>query len=241
MEIAVAALAGLILGGVLNLVIQRLPRGRPFFRRPHCTRCGQPLSWEALPLLGYLWQRGRCRHCARPIRKSFILVELLTAASLALIVWRHGVTWKAGLFAFFVLVLVITLFLDWLRHEIYYIVILPGTAVALLTALLPGLGPGFLSALLGLLVGLCFFGLLFGLGHLLFHIEALALGDVWLAGMIGAMTGFYGALLTLAGGIVLAAVGAGLLLLLRRVSARDYLPYGSYLCLAALAYLCFWV
>jgi leader peptidase (prepilin peptidase)/N-methyltransferase len=193
-----------------------------------------------LPLAGYLLQRGRCRHCQQPISKSFPLVEVVTAAALALLVWRHGVTWLAALYAFFVLVLVVTLFLDWLRHEIYYVILLPGTAVALLCSLVPGRGLDFRSSLLGLLVGLFFFGLLFVLGHLLFHIEALALGDVWLAGMIGAMVGFYGALVTLTGGIVLAAVGAGLLLILRRAGSKDYMPYGSYLCLAALAYLCIW-
>jgi leader peptidase (prepilin peptidase)/N-methyltransferase len=238
--IVLAGLLGLLSGTVLNIIIQRLPTGRPLFRRPHCVHCGQALSWEAVPLVGYLVQRGRCRHCGKSIPKVFPLVELLTAASLALLVWRYGVSWLTGLYAFFSLLLVITLFLDWLRHEIYYIVLLPGTAVALLSALIPARGLDFRSSLVGLIVGLFFFGLLFVFGHLIFRIEALALGDVWLAGMIGAMMGLYGALMALTGGIVLAAVGAGLLLALRKVSTKDYMPYGSYLCLAALAYLCFW-
>jgi leader peptidase (prepilin peptidase)/N-methyltransferase len=246
--IVLAGLLGLLLGGALNVVIQRLPGSRPLFRRPRCTRCGHDLSWEAVPLVGYLAQRGRCRHCGQPILKFFPLVELLTAAAFVVLAWRATAAWswqgaplppwRAVLYAFFVLALVVTLFLDWLRHEIYYIILLPGTAVALLASLVPALGLDFRSSLVGLIVGLFFFGLLFVFGRLLFRIEALALGDVWLAGMIGAMTGFYGALQTLAGGIVLAAVGAGLLLLLRRVSAKDYMPYGSYLCLAALLYLC---
>jgi leader peptidase (prepilin peptidase)/N-methyltransferase len=194
-----------------------------------------------VPLVGFLAQRGRCRHCGQPIPKVFPLVELLTALSFVALVWRYGVTWLAGLYAFFSLALIVTLFLDWLRHEIYYIVLLPGTIIALLSSLLPARNLSFTNSLSGLIAGLFFFGLLFVFGHLLFRIEALALGDVWLAGMIGAMVGFYGALLTLAGGIVLAAVGAGLLLALRKVSTKDYMPYGSYLCLAALLYLCFWV
>ncbi len=236
-----AGLVGLLVGAALNLVIQRLPRGRPLFRRPRCTRCSQPLSWEAVPLLGYLLQRGRCRHCGKPLPRFFPAVEALTAAALAALVLRHGLSWLALLYALFSVALVVTLFLDWLRHEIYYLVLLPTTALALLSPLLP-IDPrlDFRSSLLGLLVGLVFFGLLFVLGHLLFHIEALALGDVFLAGMIGAMAGLYGSPLCLAGGIVLAAVGAGLLLLTKRLGPKDYMPYGSFLCLAALLYLCFW-
>jgi len=225
---------------MLNVVIQRLPTTHSLFRRPRCARCQHDLGWEAVPLVGYLAQRGRCRHCGQAIPKVFPLVELLTALAWALLVWRYGVTWQAALYAFFSLALIVTLFLDWLRHEIYYIILLPGTTIALLSSLLPAAHLDFRDSLVGLIVGLFFFGVLFLLGRLLFRFEALALGDVWLAGMIGAMTGFYGALLALSGGIVLAAAGAGLLLLLRKVSTRDYMPYGSYLCLAALAYLCFW-
>jgi leader peptidase (prepilin peptidase)/N-methyltransferase len=239
--IALAGLLGLLLGGALNLLIQRLPRTRPLLGRPHCLRCGQPLSWEAIPLLGYLLQRGRCRHCHAPLALCCPAVEVLTAATWAALVWQHGVSWLALLYGLFSLALIVTLFLDWLRHEIYYLVLLPATALALLAPLLP-IDPrlGFLSSLLGLVAGLVFFGVLFALGHLLFRIEALALGDVWLAGMIGAMAGFYGSLLALTGGIVLAAAGAGLLLLTRRLGPKDYMPYGTFLCLAALLYLCFW-
>lgn len=244
MRIALAGTAGLIgllLGFFLNLIIRRMPRNRPLFGRPRCTRCGHPLSWETVPLLGFLWQRGRCRHCGKMLPRFFPAVEALTAGTLAALVLRHGLSWLALLYALFGAALIVTLFLDWLHHEIYYLVLLPTTALALLSPLLP-IDPrlDFRSSLLGLVVGLAFFGLLFALGHLLFHIEALALGDVLLAGMIGAMAGLYGSLLCLTGGIVLAAGGAGLLLLTRRLGPKDYMPYGSFLCLAALLYLCFW-
>ena len=147
MAIALAALLGLVLGCFLNLIIQRLPTTRPLFRRPHCVRCGQGLSWEDVPLVGFLVQRGRCRHCGQPIPQFFPLVELLTALVLAALVWRYGVTWRAGLYAFFSLALIVTLFLDWLRHEIYYIILLPGTVIALLSSLFPARGLGFTDSL----------------------------------------------------------------------------------------------
>lgn len=240
LSIALAALAGLLTGGLENLVIQRLPRQRPLFRRPGCSRCGHPLSWEAFPLLGYLLQRGRCRHCRRPIPPAFPLAEVLTAVVFGLLVWRHGVSWLAGLYALYTVALVLTLFLDWLHRDIYYLILLPPTLLAVVAPLV-GVDRrlDIRSTGLGLGIGLLFFGLLFLVGQLLFRIQALGLGDVWLAGMIGAMAGLYGSLWTLTAGIVLAAVGAGLLLLIRRASPKDYMPYGSYLCLAALGYLCF--
>lgn len=249
LSIALSALGGLFLGSVVNLIVWRLPRQRSLFRRPACTHCGRPLSWEAFPILGYALQRGRCRHCGGQILWAFPLTEALTAAVFGLLAWRlYGVPWLtsplsvglAGLYAVYALALIPTLFLDWLHHDIYYLILIPPTLLALVAPLLGVDGRlDIRSTLLGLGSGLLFFGLLFAAGQVLFRSQALGLGDVWLAGMIGAMCGFYGALLALSAGIVLAAVGAGLLLLLRRASPKDYMPYGSYLCLAALGYLCF--
>lgn len=236
-----AVLLGLVVGGAINLVVHRLPRQLPLFRRPRCTRCGHGLGWEALPVLGYLVQRGRCRHCGQPLVLQFLLSELLTAGTFGLLYWRHGLTLLGGCYALFAVAMVLTLFIDWLHHDIYYLVIVPAAGLGLLAHLLPvDQRLDFRSSVLGALVGMVFFGLLSGFGWFLFHSEVLSLGDVWLAGTIGAMAGLYGALLALALGIVLAAVGAGLLLLLRRVSSHDYIPYGSYLCLATLIYLCVW-
>lgn len=242
---AVRALAGaslgLFCGGLLGFIVYRLPRGRPLFARPHCSACRAPLSWEAIPLVGFLLQRGRCRRCGSPIPRFFPLVEGLTALTFGLIVGRLGWSGLAALYAAFALALILTLFLDWLHRDIYYIVLLPATALALLAPLLR-LDPRLelRSSLLGLGVGLVFFGLLFVLGRILFRVPALALGDVWLAGMIGAMAGFYGAILSLSAGIVLAALGAGWLLFRRKASPGQYMPYGSYLCLAALGFLSLW-
>ncbi len=237
---ALAAVAGLFLGAAMNVIVQRLPRERSLRHRPGCTRCGHPLSWELLPLAGYLVQRGRCRHCHKPIPYTFPLLELLTALMLGVLFLLHPAE-RAALYAVFSLALILTLFLDWLHRYIYYAVIVPAAAVALLGALLPLPGhPTILYCLLGMGIGVAFFGLLFLLGQILFHSQALGLGDVWLAGTIGAMAGFPGATLALALGMVMAGLGGGLLLLTRRGRPRDYMPYGSFLCLGALLYLCLW-
>jgi len=240
--IAIAALVGLLLGGAMNLVVYRLPRQRPLFRRPRAVCCGHSLSWEVIPLLGYLVQGGRCRHCGQAIPRFFPLLELLTAAVFAVLFWRYEeVLLLAGLYAVFAAGLIVILFIDWLHHDIYYIVIIPLVALALLGALLQLDGhPTFLYSLLGLGIGTVFFGLLFFFGQVLFHSQALGLGDVWLAGTIGAMSGFPGVGLALSVGMIMAGLGGGLLLLLRRGSPRDYMPYGAFLCLGALVYLCFW-
>ena len=74
---------GANVGSFLNVVVYRLPEGISLITPPSsCPQCGHRLSmWkmENVPILGWLWLRGRCRKCKAPISIQYPLVELLTA------------------------------------------------------------------------------------------------------------------------------------------------------------------
>src|SRR5215212_756717 len=76
-------LLGLFVGSFLNVAIHRLPlEGETVSnpRRSRCPSCKTTLTWrENVPLLSWLWQRGRCRTCRWPIPARYPLVEALTA------------------------------------------------------------------------------------------------------------------------------------------------------------------
>ncbi|HWR55265.1 MAG TPA: prepilin peptidase, partial [Negativicutes bacterium] len=76
-------LGGLIVGSFLNVVICRLPAGDSLvLPASHCPECRQRLAWyELVPVLSYLWQRGKCRHCGTAISLQYPLVELATGAA----------------------------------------------------------------------------------------------------------------------------------------------------------------
>lgn len=77
----IVAVLGACVGSFLNVVAWRLPRQESLVLPPsHCPRCGTRLSWfENIPVLGWLWIRGRCRHCHQPVSPRYPLVELLCA------------------------------------------------------------------------------------------------------------------------------------------------------------------
>ncbi len=133
----------------------------------------------------------------------------------------------------FVLLLIAILLID-LRHHLVY-PLMPLAGVLLGLALNPvGGSAGFSSSLVAaLLAALAFLGL-FLLGKLLFGVEALGSGDVFLAAMIGAMVGaeFVWAALFL--GSIFGAVASLVLLLARSHGRRDYIPFGTGMCLAAI-------
>jgi len=88
-----AFLLGLLVGSFLNVVIHRLPRGESLLHPgSHCPRCDAKIApWDNVPLLAYLWLRGRCRRCGARIALRYPLVELFTGLVFAAIAFRYGV------------------------------------------------------------------------------------------------------------------------------------------------------
>jgi len=90
--VAIAGVTGLVIGSFLNVVIYRLPRGASLsWPGSHCTACGSPVRWfDNVPVLAWLWLRGRCRSCDARISWRYPAVELATGLLFAGIAWRYG-------------------------------------------------------------------------------------------------------------------------------------------------------
>ena len=71
---------GCMIGSFLNVVIYRLPLEMNLSSPPsHCPKCETPIRWyRNIPLVTWLWQRGKCAECGVPITARYLLVELLT-------------------------------------------------------------------------------------------------------------------------------------------------------------------
>ncbi len=252
-------LLGASIGSFLNVVIYRLPQGESLVSPPsHCYSCGARLTFiDLIPVFSYLILRGRCRHCGARFSARYMVVEAVTGV-LAVVCWQmHGFTpYAAGLFAACAALLV-TFFVD-MEHMIIpdqcsVAVALFGIGVNIYHLWTQGLdqalaftqqiGPDVLTiylphSIVGLLMGggvFLFIGWLF---ETLLRKPALGMGDVKLAGAMGAVLGPGYALFSYFLLSILIGAAVSILLLALRIKQRgDYIPFGPMMALAGIVML----
>ncbi len=232
---------GLLVGSFLNVVILRLPRrlehdwmmqAREFlgqaeaeaatappdliFHGSHCMHCKHALSpFDNIPVLSYVFLRGRCRYCRVPISWQYPLVELVTALCSAVLAWKFGFGWPLLAGLAFTWTLIAASGID-ARTQL-----LPDqlTLPLLWLGLLLSLFPVFVSpaeAILGAAIGWLSLWSVFWLFKLMTGKEGMGYGDFKLLAALGAWMGAMALLPmillssligALVGGIVLAAQG----------------------------------
>lgn len=228
-----------VLGSLFGLAIDHAALAIPARRRalspPACPSCARP--WRgvtALPLVGALVAR-RCPRCDAPISRLRPLTEAVSGILFALTYWRFGLTSRTVATIAFIAVLLLILRIDWTHHAIYPTTIYVGLLLATgFAAIVPG-APNALLWAVGAAIGAALaFLLLYALALAIYRRRALGFGDVLLAAMIGGMAG-PATVRALLLGMLLAAVGGLLLVVLRLRTMRDYIPYGAYLCAGTIA------
>jgi leader peptidase (prepilin peptidase) / N-methyltransferase len=112
---------GSMVGSFLNVCIYRMPLDQSVIRpRSHCPNCNYSIPWFLnLPLVTWLYLRGRCKNCGNPISMQYLLVELLTAVTF-MTSWIYFAPRSPGLAIVFCVVLagfIVATFID-LEHFI---------------------------------------------------------------------------------------------------------------------------
>jgi leader peptidase (prepilin peptidase)/N-methyltransferase len=83
---------GACIGSFLNVVVYRIPAGLSLIHPPsRCPHCFHPLGkTENVPVLGWLWLRGRCRWCKTPISSRYPVIEAVTGIIFLVVFWQFG-------------------------------------------------------------------------------------------------------------------------------------------------------
>jgi leader peptidase (prepilin peptidase)/N-methyltransferase len=221
------------------VLIARVParRGlRPPFR---CPLCGAELRvTEMIPVLSWLWLRGRCRSCQQPFGLRYLAAELITAGLFTALWLRFGPSPLLPALGYLAAVSVALFFIDAAYKRLPDALTLPSYPIGLI---LLGIGaawtPGGARHLEGGLIGMAAAWLFFVLQAFIYP-AGIGWGDVKLSGLLGLYLGWFGIralLLGLFGGYLLAAVAGIGLVLARRATRKSYLAFGPYLLVSTMA------
>jgi leader peptidase (prepilin peptidase)/N-methyltransferase len=231
-----AFLFGLIVGSFVNVVIYRLPLNKSVvFPSSCCPGCGKAIApYDNVPLLSYLWLRGRCRHCRVAISLRYPFVELVVGLSSLGAYLRHGLGLETLSEFGFLAAMIALVFIDYDHRILPNSITLPGAALGLL---LSGVRPALTvtESIGGLLLGA---GLLFLVAEVYFRlrkIEGLGMGDVKMMGMIGAFVGWKAVLLILFLGSLLGTFVGLVLMVAKGKGLKTALPFGTFLGTATIA------
>lgn len=207
---------GACIGSFLNVCIYRIPAGQSVVRPgSHCA-CGQPIRWhDNIPILSWLFLRGRARCCGRRFSVRYPAIELLTALVFLFcaLLFPPGKAVCAMLFS--------SLLITGTFTDIDHMIIpdrctIGGAVLGVLASLaVPSLHghtdeifmvaslKAGIDSLLGLLVGSGIVLWILILAEKILGKEAMGFGDVKLLGCIGAFVGWQGAVVAVFGGSVL--------------------------------------
>jgi len=231
---------GSIIGSFLNVCIYRIPAGVSIVSPgSHCPKCGVMIRWfHNVPILSWLFLRGRCASCGVRIPIRYALVEALTGVLFALFFFRFGFHFVTLVTLLLVALLVVITFID-LDHQIIPDVIsLPGIPVGFFCSfLVPWVS--WQESLFGILLG----GgslLTIALGYeLLTKKEGMGFGDVKLLAMLGAFLGWTAVFPIIFIGSILGTLVGVPLMLIKKADSKLALPFGPFLSAGALLHLYF--
>lgn len=222
-------LAGLCAGSFLNVCIYRLPEGGSIAYPPsNCPSCGSRLRLaDLIPVLSYLFLRGRCRYCGGKISMQYPAIELTTGILFLLAYLKYGLTLHALRTAVLFAVVTAATVIDWRYRIIPDRLNLAGFVLG--TALLFESREVLTANSIGFLAG----------GGLLYLVALVSRGgmgggDIKLAAVMGLLLGWKYLLLALFLAFAAGALVGICLVLLKIKKMKTALPFGPFLALGAI-------
>jgi len=252
---AVAGIFGLLIGSFLNVVIHRLPKmmqresdnyvahesGKPLphadrydllMPRSACPHCGHAITAaENVPVLSYAILGGKCNGCKAPISIRYPMIELLTAALSAYLIWHFGSGFMGITTLPFAYLLIAMTFIDADTQLLPDDLTLPLLWLGLLVNLNATFVP-LHEAVIGAAAGYLSLWSIYWLFKLTTGKEGMGYGDFKLLAALGAWLGWKTLpAIILLSSLVGAVVGIGLIILAKR-GRNIPIPFGPYLAFA---------
>ena len=242
-------LAAFVLGGIwgsfCNVCIYRLPDNDSVITgRSFCRSCKNKIKWyDNIPLLSFIFLRGKCRSCNNKISSQYFLVELISAISFLSIYFIYGLSITTLLLIILSIFFIIIFFIDLKHYIIPNELTFPLMLIGFVKSFDPNLNqtifPNYINSLLGGFFGYATIWLIIFFYKKVRNKEGMGLGDAKLMAVVGFWFGWVSIPFTIfiSSAVALVLVIPSLIKKTRNMSAQ--IPFGPYIIIGCIIYVTF--
>jgi leader peptidase (prepilin peptidase) / N-methyltransferase len=222
---------GLVIGSFLNVCIYRIQREESVaFPPSHCTSCGYNLkAVDLIPVISYIFLRGKCRNCTEKISMRYPIVELINGLMYLVLFLKFELSYTFVFSAIFFSILLVISLIDLESKEVYLSTIIFGLIVVILYILVTYFiyNKNIINNVLGGAIG-------YGIIMLIVILtRGMGEGDAEIAGICGLFLGIKGILLALFIAIVTGGIVGTIILLIKLKDKKAEIAFGPYIALGA--------
>lgn len=232
---------GLCIGSFLNVVILRgLSEESIVYPPSKCPKCQSPLKWwHNIPILSYILLKGKCGFCHEKISIQYPIIEFITGYLFLSAFLKFGFTVNLFFILVFISMLIVISTTDIKEHVAFNLhsYILGGFGIIYNFFNFGNLYQGhtwifntsFIASILGILVGAGIITLIFGFGYLTLRTMIIGIGDIFIAGALGACFGWKHVLYILGGAFLIQVLTCLPALLIKFFKKQDFITFASFI------------
>jgi leader peptidase (prepilin peptidase) / N-methyltransferase len=221
----------LCIGSFLNVCIYRIPNGESIVNPPsHCGSCGTRLkSVDLIPVLSYIFLKGKCRYCGEKISFRYPLIELITGVLTTAVYIEYGLNFTFFKYSVLIILLIVIGMIDFDTTDVYL--------KTTLTGIIFGLAFLIYGHFLGYGVKDFIFGVAAGGGAIALIIlltKGMGWGDAEICLLCGLFLGLRLTIFMLFSSFIIGGFTGLILILFKIKSRKDYIPFGPSISLGAI-------
>ena len=244
MDFIFVLVLGALWGSFANVCIYRLPLEKGVVSgRSFCPKCKNLITWkDNIPIISFLFLKGKCRYCNKKISSQYVLVETISILFFLIIYFFYGISITTLLLIILSLSFLIIFFIDFKHYIIPNVLTFSMMFLGFIKSFIPNLNPIFPNYINSLIGGIFGYGIIWSIIFFYKQVrkkEGMGLGDAKLLSAIGFWFGWFSIpfVIFLSSLIALLSVAQSLINKSKKFSSQ--IPFGPYIILGTLIYLIF--
>lgn len=224
---------GIVIGSFLNVCIYRIPKEESISLTPsHCCSCNHRLyPLDLIPVMSYIFLKGRCRYCGEKISVRYPIIEMLNGILYVFIYFKFGFTIYALKYFILASLLIVISFIDFKNQDVYTSTIIFGVVSGLIFLAIEYFlyKQPFLYCILGGILGTLIIGII------VFATRGMGEGDIEIAGVCGLFIGYKLIILDIFLAIVTGGITGLIILGFKIKKPEEKIAFGPFISAGAIA------